>query len=112
MDVFPSLQFGEPDTVNNDTIDNSAEAKFGDGYGQYALLGINARRMVRTLSWTRADGNVLYEWLWTRKKNVIFIWSMYGDTKERKWRCTDCKSTPPDRHRTTVTATFEEEFTI
>nr|BDD47777.1 hypothetical protein 1 [bacterium] len=91
------------------------EAPFGDGYTQGSAAGLNSIRRRVSLFWSKlgqADRDTIVAFFVARAGFEPFLYTLPGDTAERKWRCKVWRDSSPSRlsgrHR--IEATFEEDF--
>ncbi|ATE60172.1 phage tail protein [Thauera sinica] len=86
------------------------EAKFGDGYAQEVLDGLNARPRTWAMSFEyrdHAEADAILAFL--AANHLAFDWTD-PDGVSGRWRCASWRSTRPRPLAKTVTATFEEVF--
>lgn len=89
------------------------EVKFGDGYRQSSVVGINPDPKTWTLQWsnitaTIADG--IEDFLEARAGHEKFYWSPPDDTEVYLWRCRSWQKVMPYGNLFEISATFEEVF--
>ncbi len=113
MDTFaptraPSSGFEASSTVR--TIKN----KFGDGYRQTGLDGLNAVAKSAPLVWeacTIADANYMEAFL-IAHAGKCFLYTLPREAVPRKWDCEQWKRGAPAGGYDRFSATFEERFDI
>lgn len=114
MDVFPS-KFPQPNRgARLSQTENIVEVNFGDNYSQRASMGINAKKLTRTLEWNPIAPEMAKEldaWLRNRKNLSPFLFTYFEDT-ERQYLCRDVELTDSSPSPCKVSATFEQSYDI
>lgn len=66
------------------------EAQFGEGYSQRISIGLNSVKRTWELTWEGRDKLVvetITRFLHDRRGAESFLWTMPGETTDRKWVC-------------------------
>jgi len=87
--------------------------KFGDGYEQRLVYGLNQNPKAWSLSWqniTEADADTLETFLDARAGQESFDWTPPDTSTSYKWICREWSKTIPYTGRANMSAVFEQVF--
>lgn len=103
------------------SIDHSVETslrlksiKFGDGYSQTSLDGLNAEEHTTQLKWptlTLTEANTIHTFF-SSAAGGPFYYMIPVDGVVRKWRCAKWSRSPSSGSLIELSATFEEAFDL
>lgn len=96
--------------------DRKLKAEFGDGYSLRVLDGLNSDIELWSMVWnnlTRAEKNVICDFLDARAGVEPFMYTMPGDEVEKQWICEGgYKLTPDGYNNFSITATFDRDYSL
>jgi phage-related protein len=90
------------------------EAKFGDGYSQRSLDGLNAVERTLALTWpplTQAQADAIESFL-DDHAGQAFFYALPGDAAPRLWICRQWEMSHREGDSWTLSATLEEVFDL
>lgn len=89
------------------------EAEFGDGYEQAAIDGINNKREIWNLTWSREDGaDIVTLKAFFDSLNGVdpFFWTPVNEVVPKLWRVRGYDSKPEASNVETLSLTFKRWF--
>jgi phage-related protein len=87
-------------------------ARFGSGYEQRVVFGINQNPKSWNLTWevSETDADTIEAFLDARAGQENFDWQPPGEASSYKWVCAEWSKSIPYLNRATITATFRQVF--
>lgn len=92
---------------------NLFKAEFGDGYTQASPAGLNHIRDTAELKFellTSLQAAGLVAFLRERGGYKPFLWTLPDEATPKRWICAKWKHVRDEEGRSTITATFEQDF--
>lgn len=111
MATFPTITPSYGASKTSQPVVNSI--KFGSGYEQRVVFGINQNPKTWDLSWnniTEANSDTIETFLDARAGQEAFDWTPPGEATSYKWVCAEWRKQIDYVGRATITATFRQVF--
>lgn len=113
--TFTPFRAPNPGTTDKPKV-KILKADFGDGYTQFAPDGINNIKRNLSLTWDLmlpAQATSLTSFFFTQASNASpFYYTPSDETVPVKWTCDNWEDKRGDGGLRTVTATFEQSFSL
>ena len=90
-------------------------ARFGDGYEQTTLDGLNTDNQSLTISWspiTDTEKDIIISFLRERGATKLFEFTLPDETEPKLWRCPNWSRRSVAAGYWSVQATFERRFEV
>jgi phage-related protein len=114
LTTFAPPRAPSPGTSNTPKV-KLREADFGDGYSQPIRDGLNHIKRTLSLTWemmTPTEADVIKNFLIARGGDQSFYWTPSDESTPVKWRCKTWGDKKEKSGFVTVTAEFEQSFTL